>query len=211
LAAAGAIAARPRDPAWLVAYAIAMLATVVLLVVGTRYRMPLVPAIIAVAGGGLSVIIDAVRSRRWRVVTPLAVVMMVAWAASEIRGDPASHNLAEEQALTGLSLLQEDKVEESEAAYRVAIEIDANSSFAWDGLGLALQRRRLRDEARNAFERAVQINPSNATAWVHLGLAFELLNNPAAALNAYRQALAIMPKRAEAIELYEAARRRYGR
>lgn len=210
LAAAGALAARPRDPSWLIAYGLAMLATSVLLVIGTRYRIPLVPALIATAGGGLSALVDALRSRRWSAVVPLALVMVVAWAASEIRRDPASHNLAEEQALTGLSLLQENQVDESEAAYRVAIVTDENSSFAWDGLGLVLQRRRQRDEARAAFERAVHINPANATAWVHLGLAYELLDSPSAALNAYRQALAIAPQRAEAIELYEAARRRYG-
>jgi tetratricopeptide (TPR) repeat protein len=211
LAVAGAIAARPRDAAWLVAYGIAMLATSVLLVVGTRYRMPLVPAVIVMAGGGLSATVDAVRSRRWSTVAPLVAAIAVTWAASEIRRDPASHNLSEEQALTGLSLLQENKVDESEAAYRAAIETDDNSSFAWDGLGLALQRRLRRDDARSAFERAVHINPSNATAWVHLGYACELLGDPAAALNAYRQALAITPRRAEANELYEAARRRYSR
>jgi len=211
LAVAGAIVARPRDPAWLVAYGIAMLATSVLLVIGTRYRMPLVPVVIVMAGGGLAAAVDAVRSRRWSTVAPLVVTFLVIWAASEIRHDPASHNLAEEQALTGLSLLQENKVDESEAAYRAAIEADANSSFAWDGLGLVLQRRQRREDARAAFERAVQINPSNATAWVHLGFAYELLDNPSAALNAYRQALAITPQRAEAVELYEAARRRYAR
>ena len=211
LAVAGAIAARPRDPAWLIAYGIAMLATSILLVIGTRYRMPLIPVLIALAGGGAAATVDAVRSRRWKVVAPLTLTILVTWAASEIRRDPASHNLAEEQALTGLSLLQENKVDESEAAFRAATKTDENSSLAWDGLGLVLQRRQVRDEARTAFERAVQVNPSNATAWVHLGYAHERLNNPSAALAAYRQALAITPQRAEAIELYEAARRRYGR
>ncbi|MBY0495783.1 MAG: tetratricopeptide repeat protein [Cyanobacteria bacterium] len=211
LAAAGLIASRPRDPAWLIAYGVAMLATTVLLVIGTRYRMPLVPAVIAVAGGGLAATIDAVRSRRWNAAVPLAVTLMLIWAVTETRRDPASRNFSEEQALTGLSLLQENKVDESEAAYRQAIETDASSSFAWDGLGLVLQRRRQRDEARAAFERAVQLNPANATAWVHLGLAYEFLNDPPAALNAYRQALSITPQRREAIELHERARQRYRR
>lgn len=209
LAVAGMVAARPREPAWPVAYGIAMLATVVLLVIGTRYRMPLVPALMACAGGGLAAVVHALRARRWNTATQLTVVIVLVWAASEVRRDAASRNLAEEQALTGLSLLQENRVDEAEAAYRSAIEADSVSSFAWDGLGLVLQRRRQRSDARTAFERAVQINPSNATAWVHLGLAYELLENPPAALNAYRQALAITPQRAEAIELYEAARRRY--
>jgi Tfp pilus assembly protein PilF len=138
-------------------------------------------------------------------------VILLVGAASATRRDAASHNLAEERALTGLSLLQEGRLDEAEAAYRSAIAADESSSFAWDGLGLVLLRREMRSDARNAFEQAVQLNPSNATAWVHLGVAFEFLNNPSGALNAYRQALAITPQRAEAIEMYERARRRYGR
>jgi hypothetical protein len=211
LAAGGAIAARPRDPGLLLAYGLAMLATVVLLVIGTRYRMPIVPVVIAFGGGGLAALIEACRSRRWHKVAPLAAVILLVWAVTEVRRDAASHNLSEEQALTGLSLLQEGNVAAAEAAYRTAIATDAGSSFAWDGLGLVLLRRELRSDARNAFERAVQINPSNATAWVHLGLAFEFLDNPSGALNAYRQALAITPQRGEAIEMYERARLRYRR
>jgi tetratricopeptide (TPR) repeat protein len=209
LAAAGLVAARPREPAWLIAYAASMTATAVLLVIGTRYRMPLVPVCIALAGGGLAAMMHAVRARRWATVAQLSAVVLAVWAASEIRNDPASRNLAEEHALSGLSLLQENRIDEAEAAYRLGIQADAGSSFAWDGLGLVLQRRALRNDARSAFERAVQLNPSNATAWLHLGYAHELLRNPAAALNAYRQALAITPQRADAIEMYEAARRRY--
>jgi tetratricopeptide (TPR) repeat protein len=211
LAAAGRLATRPRDPAWVYAYGVAMLATLVLLVIGTRYRKPLVPAIMVLAGGGLAATIEALRSRRWNAAAPLVLVILLVGAASATRRDAASHNLAEERALTGLSLLQEGRLDEAEAAYRSAIAADESSSFAWDGLGLVLLRREMRSDARNAFEQAVQLNPSNATAWVHLGVAFEFLNNPSGALNAYRQALAITPQRAEAIEMYERARRRYGR
>jgi tetratricopeptide (TPR) repeat protein len=211
LAAAGAVAGRPREPTWLVAYAVAMLATVVLLVLGTRYRIPLVPALIAFAGGGVAAAIDALRSRRWKTAAQLAVVIVLTGAAAEVRRDGLSHNLAEEQALTALSLLQESQLDAAEAASRTAIGTDANSSLAWDALGLVLQRRGLRSDARDAFERAVRINPANATAWLHLGLACEFLRDPGAAMTAYRQALAITPQRAEAIEMYESARRRYRR
>jgi len=172
--------------------------------------MPIVPVVIAAAGGGVAAAIDAIRSRRWNAAALLAGVCVVTWLATEIRRDAASHNVAEEWALTGLSLLQEGNYEEAETAYRTAISLD-DSSFAWDGLGLVLLRRELRNEARQAFERSVEINPSNATAWVHLGFAYELAKNPRAALNAYQQALSITPQRAEAKEMFEGALRRYQR
>ena len=131
-----------------------MLVTIVLLVVGTRYRLPLLPGLIALAGAGIAAIVDEVRARRWRDVAMLAAIAVVVWALAHARTDAASRNLAEEWAMTGLSLLQESRLEEAENAYRRAIAMD-ESSFAWDGLGLVLQRRELRTHAREAFERAV--------------------------------------------------------
>jgi tetratricopeptide (TPR) repeat protein len=207
LAAAGVAAAATRERQWLFAYFAAMLPTVVLLVVGTRYRIVLAPPLLALAGAGLAAVIAFAKSRDYRRAGGLAALVLVVWGLSEWRRD-AARNFAEEWAFTGLSLLQEGKFEDAERAYREAISRD-ESSFAWDGLGLVLQRRELRSSAREAFERAVRINPTNATAWLHLGLAYEFLGNPRAALAAYQQALAITPQRAQAQELLEAARRRY--
>lgn len=210
LAAAGMLTARDPRRRWLYAYIAAMLATTVFLVVGTRYRMPLVPALVAFAGAGIANTFDHLRARDWHRGGPLLAAVVVVFTLSQSRTDAASRNLAEEWAFTGLSLLQENRIEEAEAAYRHAIGRD-DSSFAWDGLGLVLQRRELRTAARDAFERAVRINPENATAWLHLGLAYEFLGHRPAALEAYRRALAIMPERTEAKQLLqEALGRRQG-
>jgi tetratricopeptide (TPR) repeat protein len=192
----------------LIAYLVAMLATVAFLVVGTRYRMPIVPALIAFAGAGIATAIDRLRQREWKSAAALALIAVLAWGVARIRTDDASRNLAEESAFTGLSLLQEGKLEDAEQALRTAIGLDG-SSFAWDGLGLVLQRREMRSAASEAFARAVTINPMNATAWLHLGLSYEFLGNGRAAIAAYEKALSIMPARTEARAVLEAARRRY--
>ncbi len=189
---------------WLVAYLAAMLLTVLLLVVGTRYRVPLVPALIAFAGAGVAAVIERARSRDWRAVGIGAAVFIVVLAASHARAHDASRNLAEEHAFTGLSLLQEGKVEDAETTYRTAIGLD-DSSFAWDGLGLVLLRREMRHDAREAFQRAVYINERNATAWMHLGLAYQFLGNRQGALDSYRMALRITPERAETKQLLQDA------
>ena len=207
-AAVGMVMVRNPGERWLIAYLIAMLATVAFLVVGTRYRIPTVPALIAFAGAGMATIIERLRQREWKSVAMLAVIAVLAGAAAHIRRDDASRNLGEEWAFTGLSFLQEGRLEDAERAYRTAIGLDG-SSFAWDGLGLVLQRREMRSAAGEAFERAVNINPMNATAWLHLGLSYEFLGNGRAAVAAYEKALSIMPARTEAREVLEAARRRY--
>ena len=210
LALAGVGVVRSSGPGrrWLLVYLGATLVTIVLLVAGTRYRLPLLPGLIVLAGAGIAAIVDEVRARRWRDVSILGAVAVVVWGLAHARTDAASRNLAEEWAMTGLSLLQESRLEEAENAYRRAIAMD-ESSFAWDGLGLVLQRRELRTHAREAFERAVQINPQNATAWVHLGLSYELLGNPEAAVDAYRKALSITPQRTETRQILDAALQRY--
>ena len=208
-AAAGILHSTNPNHRWLHAYLAATFLTVIVLVVGTRYRLPMVPALIAFAGGGVALAIDRVRARQWRAVGVIVVIVAVVWSLSHARTDAATRNLSEEWAMTGLALLQEGKFEEAEAVYRRAISMD-DSSFAWDGLGLVLQRRELRNNAREAFERAVHNNPANATAWLHLGLAYEFLGNPRAAIASYQKALEITPQRAQAQELLEAASRRYG-
>ena len=207
-AAIGIVAARNRERWWLVAFLAAMLCTMVFFVVGTRYRLPIVPALMAFAGGGVATIIERVRMRQWRTVALLALVAAITWGFAQVRTDASSRNLGEEWALTGLSLLQERNFEEAETACRTAIGLDG-SSLAWDCLGLVLQRREQRSSAREAFERAVTINPSNAGAWLHLGLSYEFLGNGRAAIDAYEKALSITPARAEARDLLDAARRRY--
>lgn len=198
----------PDSRWWLFAYFLAMLMSVILLVVGTRYRMPLVPALFPFAGAGLAAMIERIRLKDVTRAAVLTAMVMAVWGFSEIRGDEPSYNVAEEWALTGLSLLQERKLEESEAAFRTAIGLD-ESSLAWDGLGLVLQRRELRILAREAFERAVRINPQNATAWVHLGFSHESTGNGREAIAAYRKALEITPQRGEAQQMLETALRRW--
>jgi tetratricopeptide (TPR) repeat protein len=208
LAAAGLLATRGERLSYVAAYLVAMLLTVVFLVIGTRYRMPIVPPVIVLAGGGIAALLERARTRQWKGAAIVTVVAIVAWAASEWRSDPASRNLSEEWSFTGLSLLQERRLDEAEGAYRHAIALD-ESSFAWDGLGLVLQRRELRSDARDAFVHALRINPDNAGAWLHLGLAYEFLRDPRAAIDAYQNALKITPMRTEAQEMLSGALSRY--
>ena len=95
------------------------------------------------------------------------------------RRDAASLNVAEEWAFTGLGRSARIRVWTSaEAAYRTALTLDPQSSFAWDGLGLLLQRKAPGTKtSMRSFAKAVAINPSNATAWVHLGVARERLRD----------------------------------
>ena len=199
LAAIGVFSARGRDVKLLIAYAGAVAVTLVFLVVGMRYRVPLVPVVIVFAGAGAATLVAIVRERRWRDLAIPIAAAIVAMVLTHVRSDAASLNVSEEWTFTGLGLLRESDLDASEAALRNAISLDPQSSFAWDGLGLLLQRREAHDAALDAFAKAVAINPSNATAWVHLGFARERRGDLAGAIAAYRASIAISPERTETV------------
>ncbi|EGV33436.1 Tetratricopeptide TPR_1 repeat-containing protein [Thiorhodococcus drewsii AZ1] len=89
--------------------------------------------------------------------------------------------------------------EESEQAYRRAIEIAPDYAYPWYGLGNLLTQHLARyDEAEQAFRRAIEIEPNFAYPWYGLG---NLLTNHLArydeAEQAYRRAIEIDPNFAD--------------
>ncbi|PYQ80581.1 MAG: hypothetical protein DMG03_22340, partial [Acidobacteria bacterium] len=122
----------------LLSYAVAVAISNVFLVVGFRYRMPLVPALAVAAGVAVASVADALRTHNTRALAIQAAAGVAAIAFSRALNDPRNRNLAEEWAFTGSALITEHDLGGAEAAYRRALTLDPKSGFAWDGLGLAL-------------------------------------------------------------------------
>ena len=183
-------------------YAAGVAASVVLLVVGFRYRMPLVPVMAVAAGVG----VDRFASWRadWRVYATLAAAVV----ASLLLSDPRHRNLAEEWALTGSALITEHNLADAEAAYRRALAIDAGSGLAWDGLGLALYDGGRLTDARAAFERALAIDADNARAVYHVALVDDREGRTKVAALGYARALSLSPFDGEVTRSLVDARRR---
>lgn len=188
-----------RSPRWIVVPLCALTLTLLFLVIGLRYRAPLVPLLCALAGGGFVLMVELVTARRWREVSIAGVVCLAAFGLAHVRSDAASRNLSEEWAFTGLALLGEGDLTGAEEAYRRALSLDSGSSYAHDGLGLVAQRRGRPSEAHTHFEHAVAVNAENALAWHHLGLTFEQSRDLKGAENAYRHSLAIAPERTDVV------------
>jgi tetratricopeptide (TPR) repeat protein len=192
----------------LIFYTIGAAASVVCLVVGFRYRMPLVPALAIAAGAGLSALVAAFQARRARELAALAVVAAVGLLVSHLLSDPRNTNLAEEWALTGSSLVTEHRLGEAEEAYRHALELDPCSGLAWDGLGLTLYDAGRVADARPAIERALAIDRDNARATYHLALVQEREGEVRQAADGYARALELSPFDADvATHLGEAKRK----
>ena len=221
LTLAGALAlarSRKRTPALtlsgagtlVVFYAIAAALSVVLLVAGFRYRMPLVPILALAAGVGVDAILTAVADRRIRDLTVYVGAAIVAFAVSHIVHDGRNTNIAEEWALTGSALITERKLTDAEAAYRRALELDPRLGLAWDGLGLVFYDAGRLADARPAFERALAIDPDSARATFHLALVRDRGGDLEAAAAGYNRALLLSPFDTEITEHLAQVERKYG-
>jgi tetratricopeptide (TPR) repeat protein len=88
------------------------------------------------------------------------------------------------------------RFDESEQAYRKAIEIDPKYATPWNGLGNLLQDHLQRfDESEQAYRKAIEIEPKYATPWNGLGNLLQgHLQRFDESEQAYRKAIEIDPK-----------------
>ena len=178
----------------LFAFAIAGVVTTVFLVVGTRYRMPLVPVMAVLAGAG----VDALLARRQlSTVIPIGVAAVV---VSYVLHDPRNTNVAEEWAFTGSALVSEHDLPAATTAYQQALQLDPQSSLAWDGLGLAQYDAGTLTDARQSLSRALAIDRDNGRAEYHAGLVDEREQKFADAVGHYRRAADLSPYDAEVLQ-----------
>jgi dolichyl-phosphate-mannose-protein mannosyltransferase/tetratricopeptide repeat protein len=175
---------RRRSMPWiLVAYAVAMCFTVALLVVGMRYRLPILPAVFVFAGLGAASVIESHRF------TQFLVIFVIVFAATYVFRPP--RNLAEEWAMEGIALGKENRIADAEAAFHRAAQLDPRMGIIWTGRGdLDLSRGRL-DAAQNEYQRSIVVDPHLERAYSHLGLTMAAKGLRIAAISCLRQAVAL--------------------
>src|SRR5581483_632076 len=185
LAAAGVfVAFREKRISWLLAGWIAIFAaTSIGLIIGMRYRLPVVPPLMIFAGLAMS-------ARWWRQAT---VVALLAFAVAHLWIHEPSHVLAEEYAMTGLSERREGHLDAARATALRAVRLDASSSLTWLALGDIEFSRRDAAAAETAWRRALLADPMTSAAWAHLGLAAVERHDYNAAERAFIQAISIRP------------------
>lgn len=188
LAVAGMVVARRSEGSVraLALYVVLAMATCVVLVVGARYRLPLVIGLAPFAG--LGVVALLARQRLAAVAGIAAAAFTFAWS------HPASMNVAEELALTGQSLIKERRDDEAEATLRQAIAADPGSALAHHGMAILLAARGDRDGARQALVAALRANDQYAKAYAHAGQLAVEEGNAAAAGAAYTRAAELDPR-----------------
>ena len=166
--------------------------------VGMRYRVPLVPVVIAFAGAGVAALIVIVRERRWRDLAAPAAAALVMTLFTHARSDAASLNVSEEWTFTGLGLLRESDPRglgdgtTDRARARSAIEL----RVGWPRL--ALQRKGANSEATDAFAKAWRSIPRMRQPGC-ISACARAATRPAGRDPGYRRRSPISPERTETV------------
>jgi tetratricopeptide (TPR) repeat protein len=195
LAAAGLYAAiREKQPvASVVVFAVACIATTVLLVAGMRYRLPLVIALAPLAGNGLNAIFEMWKRRDTRSFTIAVFIVAITTIATLAWHHDDSHRFAEEWSLTALSLNHERDLAAAREAAARAIESNPQLSFAWDVAGVVALNAGDLAGAAQKFDRAIDLDPGFTAAHRHAAIASGALGNAELRFEHLRRAFELRP------------------
>lgn len=195
LAAAGVVAAvrqgtpRPVLLGSLIVFAV----TAVFLVVGSRYRLPLVPVLALYAGLGVIRLADAVRTRRPRDLAVLGVAALSVWGLSHVRRHEPTHVFAEEWTMTGASLEKKEDWAGALAAYEKGLAADRDYVPALEGIGRTRIKQSDFRGAEEVLRRALQIEPDSQRAHHYLGVVLQQTGRTEEAIGELRASLALAP------------------
>lgn len=193
LAAWGLWLHRRRIPRSVAVHLLVFTASCVVIIMSSRYRLPLVPPLAVYAGGAAVWLVDRLREARWRDLVPATSVLAALAAVPHLIDHTPSHNLAEEWALTASSLQLLGRPDEARAAVEAALQQDESSALAW------VQDGRLRAAAgdhagaESSFRRAVMMAPDYQLARLSLGSELRRKGDLEGALLELRRSLWLVP------------------
>lgn len=163
-----------------------------------RYRYPLVPLLVPFAGAALGALPrfwkeSAARARVQALIVVAAVALFCNWPSGS-----RSLMRAVTRTNVGFALTQQGRLDEAEAVYREALDIEPGYAEAHNSLGTVLQRQGRLDEAIAEYRNAIESETTFYKAYGNLGSAMQLKGQLGEAIRQQRKALELKPDFAEA-------------
>jgi hypothetical protein len=160
--------------------------------VNGRYRLPLWPPLVALAGCGVAASVAWARAAQWRRLaagagTALigALLALVNWTDAEL---PSA---ARDLFFRSLARLERGDVEAALADARASVALEPGDAAAQVQLGNTELAAGGVAAAAAAYRRAAALDPGQPIAWNNLGVALERSGDPGGALGAYLRAAAL--------------------
>ncbi len=173
LAIAGCALLSDRRARWLAVFAAGFASTLVIFFVLARYRVPLLPALAALAGHGLSELFVRMRAGTWRQARWALLGLALALPLTHVTLTQAEYSAPQRahcHDLIGVSWLEQGRLDEAERQLRRAVELAPGDAELRYNLAVALQAQGRRDEAEQAYRATVERMPEHGQARINLAL-----------------------------------------
>ena len=196
LAVLGGVVGRRRFrwPFWLMLFSYGAV-LVIVFVVG-RYRIALVPLLAVMAARGVTVIAEAVRSRRWTLAWPatIAVVVSIILTVAPWRFCAEREDMQPELMffLAGAHE-RRGELEAAESRYRDALRLRPTYFEALHSFGRFLSEERRFPEAATELRKAAELRPPHAPLLIDLGVALGRAGDLRGAADILQQAAQLRP------------------
>jgi tetratricopeptide (TPR) repeat protein len=123
----------------------------------------------------------------------ISLLLCVVFAAPAF-GQANQSQLNETKLLNiGLDLFDQNRYNESLAAFDKLIEIDPLNTVAWKMRGIDLAYMQKYDQAIFSFNQAAQLNSTDPEPWFNMGRVYDLVGDLGSAVQAYNRATQIKP------------------
>lgn len=170
----------------------------IITMVGTRYRMPMVPFLAVLAGPAVALVWEAARSKRSsQTARDLGIVLgavVLGAGLAHVRDYPPSHDFAEEWTMSGAALETQERWPEALAAYEQALASDAGYVTALEAVGRLRIKQGNLSGAEEVLRRALQIKSDSQRAHYYLGVALMQSGRPDEAIGEMRSSLTLAPE-----------------
>lgn len=200
LAAAGLVLSlRHRRELWpLYAVLATVAAAVVMFYVFARYRFPIVPAMLPLAGLAVVELVDRVRARRWRglglpAAAAVAMAVPANWPLFDARAE-----LSSTISNAGAAVAQSGDDAGAVKLYERALALRPDSPDTLTNLALAQARLGRPVEAEQSMRRALALRPDDPRINYRLGTLLVELNRAAESVPLLKKAVDLAPQDADA-------------
>jgi tetratricopeptide (TPR) repeat protein len=189
-------------------------ASVILIFVASRYRIPVVPSMCVLASGGCAALYQVVKKQEWVKIVSLSAVFLLVITASSSFGPFHQEKLnydAELNYFLGIALEERGQTDRAKEAYREAIRLKPDYADVYYNLGVIMAEQGGSAEAMKYYRRAIEIDPDYSAAYYNLGALLQSQGKLDEAIWNYYQTLRVQPYDAYAHNNLGNALRREGK
>ena len=163
----------------LAVFALAYSGAVILFFPASRFRLPVLPALILFGAAGLSLAIDAVRAHRWDRLAAPSIVFCALGVISNVAVPPMpEHFHSDTYSDLGTTYIDAGQYDEALRWYEEALKLDPGNAEAAHNAGVAYLKLNRPDDAEPCFRRVLAEYPDDAKALINLGNVYLMRGQP---------------------------------